>query len=229
MWWAFVFLAAGPYEEGLKLLAAGRWQEARGQLEKVVAAEPGNALAWKALGVAAGQGGDVAEAEEAFGKGCKLGPGLEDVCYYHARSLYTLNRFGPAIQVLEGLRKRESRQGRLLTALGQAYEANGESGKAERAFEEAVRQADHRGEALLRYGVFLFRAGRLEEAEKRVRQAIEAAPANVEAQAELGRVLYQRGELQEAIVVLEKSAGGFEWAQRLLEKARRREAAREEP
>lgn len=229
MWWAYLVLAAGPYEEGLKLLAAGRWQEARGQLEMAVAAEPGNGLAWKALGVAAGQGGDVAEAEEAFRRGCEIEPRLEDVCYYHARSLYTLNRFGPAIQALEGLRKREAKQGRLLTALGQAYEANGESGKAEAAFQAAVRQADYRGEALLRYGVFLFRAGRLEEAEKRVREAVAAAPTRQEAQAELGRVLYQRGELREAIVVLEKCAGGIEWAQRLLEKARRREAARGAP
>jgi len=229
MWPALLILTAGLYEDGLKLLTAGRWPEARLVLAKAVEAEPRNALAWKALGVAAGQSGDVVEAEEAFRRGCEIEPRLEDICYFHARSLYTLNRFVSAIEVLEGLRGKEPRPGRLLTALGQAYEANGQAVKAEAAFQQGLGQRDHRSEALLRYGIYLFRAGRMEEAETRVREALAQTPSYVEAEAELGRILYQRGEIRLAIPMLEQGSTKFEWAAQLLEKAKRREAILSQP
>lgn len=229
MWWMMALVAAGLYEDGLRLIAQGRWVEARQVLQRAVEGEPRQARAWKALGVAAGQTGDIVGAEEAFQKGCEIEPRLEDVCYYHARSLYTLNRFEGAIRAFEGLRKTEARKGRLLTALGQAYEANGQAGQAEEAFQQALQQGDYPGEARLRYGVFLFRAGRLDEAEKLVREAVKRSEGSPEAEAELGRILYQQGKLSEAIAWLERGAAQFEWAQLLRDKAKRRLEAKEQP
>lgn len=225
MWMIWMLLLAGEYENGLKLLAMGRFIEARAAFEKAVQIAPRHAEAWKALGVAAGQMGDVADAEEAFRKSCEIAPRLEDACYYHARSLYTLNRFVPAIAAFEKLRASEARRGRLLTALGQAYEANGESDKAEASFRLALNQNDAALEARLQYGVFLYRAGRLEEAAKMMRTARELAPGNVRVAGELGRILLQQGEVAAAIPLLEAAAGQLDWAAPLLDKARRRAAA----
>jgi Flp pilus assembly protein TadD len=229
MWWTVMLLMAGAYEDGLRLLATGRLTEARKELARAVESSPRHADAWKALGVVAGQMGDLADAEEAFRKACEIAPQLEDACYYHARSLYTLNRFVPAIATLERLRAMEPRRGRLLTALGQAYEANGEGKKAEESFRQAIAQKDAPLESRLHYGMFLFRAGRVDEAEGVMRAALELAPGNGRVLGELGRILLQQGNAMAAIPYLERAASQLEWAAQLLEKAKRRAAAKVQP
>ena len=216
-----LLVAAGLFEDGVRLSGEGRWAEARMKFAAFVRVEPGNALAWKALGVSAGKLGDNVEAEEALRQGCRLDPKLEDVCYYHARSLYTLNRFEAALAVLQKVERR----GRSLVAMGQAMEALGREAEAEAAFREALRRADAVDEARLRMGVFLFRAGRMEEAERLLSEAVKGRPDFGEAMGELGRVYYQTGRIAEAVQMLGKAAGlrpDLEWIPLLLERARRR-------
>ncbi len=216
-----LLVAAGLFEDGVRLSGEGRWAEARMKFAAFVRVEPGNALAWKALGVSAGKLGDTVEAEEALRQGCRIDPKLEDVCYYHARSLYTLNRFEAALAVL----KKVERRGRSLVAMGQALEALGREAEAEAAFREALRRPDAVDEARLRMGVFLFRAGRMEEAERLLSEAVKGRPDFGEAMGELGRVYYQTGRIAEAVQMLGKAAGlrpDLEWIPLLLERARRR-------
>lgn len=216
-----LLVAAGLFEDGVRLSGEGRWAEARVKFAEVVRFEPKNALAWKALGVSAGKVGDPVEAEEALRQGCLLDPKLEDVCYYHARSLYTLNRFEAALEAL----KKGERRGRSLVAMGQALEALGREAEAEAAFREALRKPDALDEARLRMGVFLFRAGRMEEAERVLLQAVNGRPDFGEAMGELGRIYYQTGRMQQAIEILGKATllrQDLAWIQLLLERARRR-------
>lgn len=212
VWWSLLALA-GVFEEGVRLSSQGQWAEARVKFTELVRLEPRNALGWKALGVAAGKVGDTIEAEEALRRGCELDRKLEDVCYYWARSLYSLNRFEEALAAL----KWDSKRGRMLVARGQALEALGREVEAEAAFREALPLSD---EAALRLGVFLFRAGRLAEAE-RVLERIGGG----EAMGELGRIYYQTGRIAQAMAMLEKARAArpdLEWIGLLLERARRR-------
>lgn len=216
-----LLVAAGLLEDGVRLSGEGKWAEARVKFAAAVRLEPGNALAWKALGVSAGKLGDTVEAEEALRRGCEIDPKLEDVCYYHARSLYTLNRFEAALSVL----KKIERRGRALVAMGQALEALGREAEAEAAFREALRKPDALDEARLRMGVFFYRAGRLAEAEAILAEAVQARANFGEAMGELGRVYYQTGRIPEAVKFFEKAAAArpdLEWIPLLLERARRR-------
>ena len=212
--------AANPYEQGVRLIEQGKLAEAREQLEIAVKSTPGNAQAWKALGVAWAMGGDYAAAEGPFGKACGLNPKLPDACYFHARALYALNQFGAALGVLERLPE----DGRTLTAKGQAYEALGRGGEAEQAFQRALRAKEGRGEALLRYGIFQFRSGRVEDSGRSLEAAVQRMPESAEALAELGRVRYQQGRLAEAEKLLRMALElepGREAAKLLLDKVRR--------
>ncbi len=215
-------VAANPYEQGVRLLEAGQLAEARGFLEIALKQSPGNAQAWKALGVASAMSGDYASAEAPFGRACALNAKLPDACYFHARALYALNQFTPALAVLERLK--DPTEGRTFSAMGQAYEALGRSKEAEQAFQKALRAHDGQGEANLRYGIFLFRSGKLDEAAKSLEQAARLMPKSAEAFAELGRVRYQQGLLEEAekwlvgALALEPSR---EPAQLMLDKVRR--------
>jgi protein O-GlcNAc transferase len=220
VWWTLL-LAAGVFEDGLRLSGEGKWAEARIKFAEVVQLDPKNALAWKALGVTAGKLGDPIEAEEALSRGCQLDRKLADVCFYHARSLYTLNRFEAALHVLTT----EPRTGRSLVAMGQAFEALGREKEAETAFREALTKSDALDEARLRMGIFLFRAGRLAEAEKVLVEAVGGRPSFGEAMGELGRVYYQTGRMQHAVLILEKASRlrpDLEWVGLLLERAKQR-------
>ena len=188
--------AANPYEQGVRLIEMGKLAEARAQLEIAVKQMPGNAQAWKALGVAAAMASDYEAAEGPFGKACALNAKLTDACYFHARALYAVNQFAPALAVLARLK--EPTEGRTFTAMGQAYEALGRNAEAEQAFQKALAAKDGQGEAHLRYGIFLFRSGKLEDASNALQQAVKLMPKSSEAFAELGRVLYQQGQLEEA-------------------------------
>jgi len=219
LWWA------GVFEDGMRLSQEGRWAEARAKFVEAVRTEPRNAMAWKALGVTAGKDGDAAEAEEALRRGCQIDSKLEDVCYYHARSLYTLNRFEAAIAVLQKGLASDRRPGRAWVAMGQAYEALGDEAAAERAFSEALKREDALDEARLRYGKFLYRAGRMPEAAKVLETAVAQRENFGEAMGELGRTYYQAGRLKEAIPLLERAAAlrpDLEWVGVVLERARRR-------
>jgi tetratricopeptide (TPR) repeat protein len=219
--------AVDPYEAGVSLLAAGRIPEARTKLEQAVKQTPGRAQAWKALGVSWAMTGDYDRAEVPFGRACKLAPKLTDVCYFHARALYALNQFAPALVVLEQLR--DGLEGRRFSAIGQALEALGKEAGAEAAFKQALGATDHRGESFLRYGIFLFRSGRLEQAGIALESALQLTPKSAEAHAELGRLRYQQENFGEAVRLLKEALAiepSREAASLLLEKARKLQSSK---
>lgn len=231
MWW-FAWLAVTPFEEGLALAGRGEWAAARAQFARAVQEEPRQARAWKALGVASGKLEDTAASEEAFGRACQLEPKLLDVCYYHARALYVLNRFEPALAALERVRRLDPRVGRTWVAIGQTHEALGQAAKAEEAFRQALAEPDAPVEAREHFGIFLFRAGRLDEAARWLGEARRRAPRQASIALELGRVYYQQGQLPQAIAELEAAVAldpRSPPARLLLDRARRRAGALADP
>jgi len=221
-----ILVAAGVLEDGVRLSNQGQWAEAREKFAEAVRQQPRNAMAWKALGVAAGKVGLAADSEEAFRRSCELDRKLADACYYHARSLYVLNRFEEALAALKVVAAADPKQGRRLVATGQALEALGREREAEAAFVEALKKDDALDEARLRMGVFLFRAGRLADAERMLVEAVKKRDGFGEAMGELGRVYYQQGQLKLAVGTLEKASAlrpDLEWIPLLLERARRRQ------
>ena len=229
MGWASILMlavsAAEFYQQGVSAFRRGAADDALKPLSQAVELEPENAVYRKALGVAFAAQELYLQAEEQFGAACRLDPKLADVCYYHARALYALNRSAPALTVLEDL---ETKGAREYAALAQAEDALGRVQDAERDYRKACRQETRRASSMeppcLLYGVFLFKQGRLEEAVDRLEQVGRRHPKHPRAQFELGRALYQQGRLQPAIDHLQAAAslGHGPAADLLLDKARRR-------
>jgi Tfp pilus assembly protein PilF len=236
MWLTPILLlaAAGAelYQQGIAAIQRGAAAEALKPLNRAVELEPRNALYRKALGVAYAAQELYRDAEEQFGAACRLDPSLADVCYYHARALYALNRFEPALEVLGKIKAKGVRE---YTALAQAHDALGRIEPAERDYRKACQDDSASSKMLdppcLLYGVFLFRQGRIDEAVQRLEQAAREHARHPRAHFELGRVLYQAGRLPAAVQQLQQAVmlGHGEAAALLLDKARRRLQATASP
>jgi tetratricopeptide (TPR) repeat protein len=220
------------YRKGIALFGQGRLPEAAAVLREAVSHAPDHAEAQKALGVVLAAGNDYAMAEPHFARACALHPSLEDACYYHARALYLLDRYTPAIELFGKLLTSDPDPGRVYWALAQALEAAGQAAQAEAAYRKAL-ESGHRaakadGDTRVLYGVFLYRQGRVEEALAMYRKAVEARPDSPRAHAELGRVFLQIGRTEDAIRQLEQALAldsSNEAARLLLDKAKIRLAA----
>jgi tetratricopeptide (TPR) repeat protein len=220
-------LASSAFEDGVRLAQSGQWAAARQKFAEAVTSQPGDAAAWKALGVAAGKLEEYTDSEEALRRACKLDARLADACYYWAQSLFVLNRFEETIGALRQAQKVEGGRARVWTALGEAHEAAGRPTEAEAAFRKAL-SLPYDPRARLRYGVFLYRAGRAEEAIAPLEEAVRRDPGFAPAMAELGRVYYQLGRAADAVRHLERAVAldpGNETARLLLDKARRIQGA----
>lgn len=168
--------------------------------------------------------GDYTRAEEPFHRACLLDPLLPDACLYFGRTLYLLDRFEPALDVLR--RAPQSGQVHRIEALCLA--ALGRAGEAETAFRQAMSLPNHAApddDPGIDYGVFLFRQGRAEEALGPLRSAVQRHPGAARGQMELGGVLLALDQVPEAAEHLEKAVslnGRSARAHLLLGKAYRR-------
>jgi tetratricopeptide (TPR) repeat protein len=199
--------AAGWYREGLRQFAERQPRPAIESLQRSVRIDPKNAAAWKALGVVFASLGEIENAATPFRNACEQAPSLEDACLYYGRTLYLLDRFQPAMEVLRrALKTRESGEGHRLLAL--SLEAEGKPAEAEAEFRSAARLSS-RGPAdedpAIDYGVFLFRQGRVQAAVEPLQTAVARHPDSSRARLELGCVLLGLDRLQEAVQELERS------------------------
>lgn len=207
---ALLLLAAQPtasdYDRGIRLFEAGRLSDAAAALNSAVKAKPGDAQAWKALGVVLAAQGDVRGAVEPFEKACALNRRLPDACYYLGRALYSLNRFEDALAPLNRALDADPVRGRSETALGECLEALGRNADAEKRLKEAVARRDASEErALTAYARFLIRAGRAEESLKHLERALRKSSGSPEAHFQMGRALLQLDRLEEAAKHVERT------------------------
>jgi protein O-GlcNAc transferase len=178
-----------------------------------VALRPGYAPAWKALGVAYASRREFESAEIPFRNACERQPSLPDACLYYGRTLYLLNRFQPAIDVLRRTLQRRTLEkdresGEAYRLLALSHEALGQTAEAGDAFRQAVRL--NRGSAPeedpgIDYAVFLFRQGRAEDAIDPLESVLKRHPDAARAHLELGCIQLALDRLADAAVHLERS------------------------
>ena len=168
--------------------------------------------------------GDYTRAEEPLHRACLLNPRLPDACLYFGRTLYLLDRFETALDVLRKVRERDPQNGQIVRIEALCLSALGRAAEAETAFLRALslpQRGSRDDDAAIDYGVFLFRQGRAEDALGPLRSAAGAARAEME----LGCVLLALDRVAEAAAHLKKAVsldGRSSRAHLLLGKAYRR-------
>ena len=87
-------------------------------------------------------------------------------------------------------------------AYGQAWLAQGEPARAERAFAAAIKLKPNWADAWINYGLCRYRRGRIDEAKTAMRQALRSAPGHAIAAANLGALMRISGEAAPAEALL---------------------------
>jgi tetratricopeptide (TPR) repeat protein len=192
------------YRDGLRLVGERKMGDAIAALRQSVALDPAFAPAWKALGVALASGGEIENAETAFRNACTRQPDLPDACLYYGRTLYLLNQFEPAVDVLR--RAPESAESHRLLALSlQALDRMPEAADHFRAAIRLSRNAPPDEDPGIDYAVYLFRLGQAEKAIEPVQSALQRHPESGRAHLELGCILLALDRLEDAAAHLERA------------------------
>jgi len=217
---------AGDFSAGARAFAAQRYGEAAAALQRAVAAQPGNAHWWKALGAAQAAQGQYPSAAASFTRACRLDPAEPDACFFLARALYAADRYQAAWDVLQPLRASDPDPARVDEALAESAEALGRLPSALELYRAAYRRAPSRHS--VPYGRCLVRLGRDTEAIEVLQPVVAADPGDAAAWFELGRARLESGQLAAAVTALARAAALAPQdaaVQHLLAKARARRAA----
>ena len=196
------------FRQGGRFFAKRNLDAAIAAFQRSVELRPGYAPAWKALGAVYASRGEFERAETPFRNACERQPSLPDACLYYGRTLYLLNRFQPAINVLRRTIQKERENGEAYRLLGLSLEALGQATEAGDALRQAVRL--NRGSAPnedpgIDYAVFLFRQGRAEDVMCPLESALKRHPDAARAHLELGCIQLALDHLEEAAAHLERA------------------------
>ena len=118
------------FRQGGQLFAEGKPDAAIAAFQRAVALRPDYAQAWKALGVVYASRQEFDRAETPFRNACERQPSLPDACLYYGRTLYLLNRFQPAIDVLHPVLQRDAENSEAYRLLALSLEALGQAAEA---------------------------------------------------------------------------------------------------
>lgn len=182
-----------------------------------------------ALGVSHAARGDYQRAEEPFHRACLLNPKLPDACLYYGRTLYLLDRFDQAVNVLRTALQTDPENAQLFRILALALEAQRKTDDAEAAFRQAIRfnrNSAPNEDPAIDYGVFLYREGRTEAAIDPLQSAVKRHPDAARAHLELGCALLELDRIPQAIVHLQRADAldpNSQRARLLLAKAQQRQ------
>jgi tetratricopeptide (TPR) repeat protein len=185
------------YDQGVALFEKGDFAAALPFLDRAAKADPRNAQKWKAVGAAHAALKHYADAEESFGRACRLDYKVPDACFFHARTLYALDRYEEALASLEHA---DPRNWRSRLARAESLEALGRTTPAEQEFKQALtlcRNSDPR--PAVAYAEFLIRQARAGEAVPRLEEALTSHPSNPDAHLWLGRALFETNRLPESL------------------------------
>ena len=196
------------YRVGIRLLSENQPAPAAEALERCVQLKPDHAAAWKALGVVSAAEGDYERAEKPFRTACELQARLPDACLYYGRTLYLLNRFQAALEVLRRALKNEPDNPQVHRLMALSLEALGNTAEAGAAFQKALqanRGSPPNDDPGIDYGVFLYRQGRAEQAVEPLENVLKRHPDAGRAHLELGCVLLALDRLPQAEAHLERA------------------------
>jgi tetratricopeptide (TPR) repeat protein len=179
------------HNRALALLATGRAQEARADLERVVAMRADFAPAWTALGRAHAMLGNLALAESAFRKPVALNPASPDALYNLGFFLQSAERFDEAIAAYRQVLRWNPNLGNAHNNLANALRSKGLHDEALKHYGEAARLSPGAVEALSNYGAALHDAGRDMEAIPVLEQALQLDPKSAPLLSNLGVAYFQ--------------------------------------
>ena len=164
--------------EGKRLLDRGKYPEA---IEKLRAARTllggTNALAWHYLGLACQQGGEAAEAEQAYVKALALDHDLSEAHYNLGCLLLEQNKVEAAKGEFTAYTLRRPNQVDGFLKLGSVQLRLRDPGAAEKSFSDALRLSPHNPEALNGLGLARLQRGRASEAAQCFGEALKRQPS----------------------------------------------------
>ena len=186
-------------------LRAGRWQEARGLLQRFCTVQPGDADAWYWLGLAHANLGMFGEAANALARAV--------VCNSrHAPAHHTLGsvlmRLGHTDQAIGNLQQAVNLKPSFAEAhgdLGNALRLAGRLDEAEQSLRSALRLKPNEARIHLHLALLYKQQRRYADAAASCRTAITLQPAFAEAHNELGNVLQNLGEQEQALASYRKA------------------------
>jgi tetratricopeptide (TPR) repeat protein len=220
---AFAALAGDPQAEaharygGARVLSArGRHQEALAELDRAVALYPEFGTAWYARGLVLRNLGRLDEARESLGRAAQFGthwPGVPDPVLAEVRVLrddgqahlsrgLALEREGDvagAVREHEAAVAANPDLAQAHVNLISLYGRQQQWGRAEGAYQQALRLGYGGADAHYNFGVGLLMQGRSKEAEAAFAQAVAANPLHAGGWNNLARMAEQAGRLDQAL------------------------------
>jgi arylsulfatase A-like enzyme/Flp pilus assembly protein TadD len=185
-------------KESLGLSRAGREENARQTLRRVLAEDPGIVQAHVLLGSLELRAGRPREAERAFRAALALDGSDASAAFNLALAYKDQGRLGEAESGFERARTLDPRDGKPRWHLADIWMRRGELDRARILLEESLSLPVDRPSFLLKLGECLIELARLDEAEARLGQALAARPNLARAHYGLGLVHEARGDLKSA-------------------------------
>jgi len=177
------------FEQGKKLLDAGRLDEAHAVLSAPLRTDPTNISLLFLLGVTDYQRGEFDLAIQSFEKALDQKPDFAPALFNLGTIHMEQHRFEPAIQLLDKAHQYDPENYGTLQNLCSSLKAVGNEARAISLLERAVTRTKQNPVFVHGYGVFLTELGRISEAIPALRQAVSRAPEWGDAHLSLGAAL----------------------------------------
>jgi arylsulfatase A-like enzyme/Flp pilus assembly protein TadD len=193
------------FEEAHWALVDGRLADARGRFEKLVGADPTNAVFVGQLAEVCRRTGDLGQAIELYRRAVAIAPGDRDARYNLAVTLQDAGRHDEANEALTAAIAVDPGRPEAHNALGIALALRGELEGARRELTRSVELDPHNARAFNNLGNVLRDMKLPDEAEKAYRQAAELAPTYADPLNGLGTLEVQRDNPAAAIPYFDRA------------------------
>jgi len=193
------------FEEAHWALVDGRLADARGRFEKLVGADPTNAVFVGQLAETCRRTGDLQRAIALYRQAVAIAPGDRDARYNLAVTLQEAGRHDEATEALTAAIRLDPRRPEAHNALGIALALRGELEGARLELAKSVELDPHNARAFNNLGNVLRDLKRPEEAERAYRRAAELVPTYADPLNGLGTLEVQRDNPAAAISYFDRA------------------------
>ncbi len=156
----------------------GRLDKTAKFCERVLAINPGDAMAWAFLGNSRMANVEYESALEAFNKAIGLAPDVPMILVNRGSALFLLNRHAEAIECLNRAIQLAPGTANAYFNLGRIFKTLGDFGQAATQFELAIKYDPDLEDAYINLSGILFAMGRLADAEQVALNAIQTHPTS---------------------------------------------------
>lgn len=174
-------LLQARYNLGVSLRDLGRLEEARAELERVVAVQPNHAEACNILGHVCFRIGRKNEAERFFRKALAAKPGYSDALINLGNVLTSKRQLTEAEKMFRRALEIDPFQDSAVCNLGSVLVLQGRLDEAISVYQQAIAVNPTNVEAHVRLGILFKRLGKQEEAVQALREALHREPRHAEA------------------------------------------------